>query len=269
MDLLFERFLSEGRNEPPDIDLDIAHQEREKVLQYVYGNSGRSRAAMVCEIITYRGRSAVRDAARVLDFSQDQADRLATMSHYLEAADAASQLMESGVRDAGPNLQDRRVQLLIAIVGGLNQLPRHRSIHVGGFVLSGEALGDIVPIEPASMHGRTVIQWDKDDLESAGLIKIDLLGLGMLMMIQEALKLIRDHRSIDIDLGKLNMRDPAIYKMLQKADTVGLFQVESRAQMSILPKLYPTCFYDIVVSIALVRPGPNSRKYYSPLFKAT
>ncbi|MGH9549127.1 MAG: error-prone DNA polymerase, partial [Terriglobales bacterium] len=148
MDLLFERFLSEGRNEPPDIDLDIAHQERETVLQYVYEKYGREHAAMVCEVITYRGRSAVRDAARVLGFSQDQADRLATMSSYAEAREAAQHLVDGGVAAAGLDLRDRRVQLLIRIVAGLHQLPRHRSIHVGGFVLSGELLGDIVPIEP-------------------------------------------------------------------------------------------------------------------------
>jgi error-prone DNA polymerase len=267
MDLLFERFLSEGRNEPPDIDLDIAHQEREIVLQYVYEKYGRAHAAMVCEVITYRGRSAVRDAARVLGFSQDQADRLATMSHYSEAREAAKQLLETGIADAGLDGNDRRVKLLVRVVAGLNQLPRHRSIHVGGFVLSGEPLGDIVPIEPASMAERTVIQWDKDDIDLAGLIKIDLLGLGMLMMIQEALKLVQSHRHIDIDLGRLNMRDPAIYEMLRTADTVGLFQVESRAQMSILPKLNPTCFYDIIVSIALVRPGPIQGNIIHPYLR--
>jgi error-prone DNA polymerase len=267
MDLLFERFLSEGRNEPPDIDLDIAHQERETVLQYVYEKYGRQHAAMVCEIITYRGRSAVRDAARVLGFSQEQADRLATMSSYSEAADASRHLAEGGVVEAGLDLNDRRVQMLIRVVAGLHQLPRHRSIHVGGFVLSGELLGDVVPIEPASMAGRTVIQWDKDDLDLAGLIKIDLLGLGMLTMIQEALKYVKQHRDIDIDLGRLNMRDPAIYDMLRRADTVGLFQVESRAQMSILPKLNPTCFYDIIVSIALVRPGPIQGNIIHPYLR--
>lgn len=267
MDLLFERFLSEGRNEPPDIDLDIAHQEREKVLQYVYQKYGRQHAAMVCEIITYRGRSAVRDAARVLGFSQDQADRLATMSHYSEAVEAAKHLVEGGIEEAGLDINDKRVQMLVKVVAGLHQLPRHRSIHVGGFVLSGELLGDVVPIEPASMADRTVIQWDKDDLDLAGLIKIDLLGLGMLTMIQEALKLVKKHRDIEIDLGRLDMRDPAIYKMLQCADTVGLFQVESRAQMSILPKLNPTCFYDIIVSIALVRPGPIQGNIIHPYLR--
>jgi error-prone DNA polymerase len=267
MDLLFERFISEQRNEPPDIDLDIAHQEREIVLQHVYEKYGREHAAMVCEHITYRGPSAVRDAARVFDFSPEQADRLSAECHYREASEAAIALLNGGAERAGLDLKDRRVQLLIQVVAGLNQLPRHRSIHVGGFVLSGEPLGQIVPIEPASMDGRTVIQWDKDDLDLAGLIKVDLLGLGMLTLIQEAVKLVDKHRDVQLDLAKLDMSDPQIFAMLQKADTIGLFQVESRAQMSILPKLRPDCFYDIVISIALVRPGPIQGNIIHPYLR--
>lgn len=267
MDLLFERFLSEGRNEPPDIDLDIAHQERETVLQYVYERYGRKHAAMVCEVITYRGRSAVRDAARVLGFSQEQADRLSAEASRWEAADAARSLLEGGAQRAGLDLKDRRVQLLIRVVFGLHQLPRHRSIHVGGFVLCGELLGESVPVEPAAMDGRTVIQWDKDDIDLVGMIKIDLLGLGMLQMIQEALKLVKQFRGVDIDIGRLDMCDKNIYEMLQRADTVGVFQVESRAQMNILPKLKPTCFYDIIVSIAIVRPGPIQGNIIHPYLR--
>ncbi len=267
MDLLFERFISEQRNEPPDIDLDIAHQEREKVLQHVYNKYGREHAAMVCEHITYRGPSAVRDAARVFDFSPEQADRLSAESHYREASEASLALLNGGAARAGLDPRDRRVQMLIQVVAGLHQLPRHRSIHVGGFVLSGEPLGQVVPIEPASMEDRTVIQWDKDDLDLAGLIKVDLLGLGMLTLIQEGLKLIEKHRGQKIDLAKLDMNDPAIYDMLTKADTIGIFQVESRAQMSILPKLRPTCFYDIVISIALVRPGPIQGNIIHPYLR--
>jgi error-prone DNA polymerase len=267
MDLLFERFISEERNEPPDIDLDIAHQDRERVLQHVYQKYGREHAAMVCEHITYRGPSAVRDAARVFDFSPEQADRLSAESQYREASEAALALLNGGAERAGLDPRDKRVQLLIQVVGGLNQLPRHRSIHVGGFVLSGEALGQFVPIEPASMQDRTVIQWDKDDLDIAGLIKVDLLGLGMLTLIQEGLRLIQKHRGLKVDLAKLDMNDPAIYDMLQRADTIGLFQVESRAQMSILPKLRPNCFYDIVISIALVRPGPIQGNIIHPYLR--
>lgn len=270
MDLLFERFLSEGRSEPPDIDLDIAHHEREQVLQYVYNKYGRAHAAMVCEVITYRGRSAVRDAAFVLGFSQEQSDMLASLAGHSEARGAAARLAGSEgdvLSPLGFAADDRRIQLLIKIVSGLHQLPRHRSIHVGGFVLSARPVSEVVPIEPASMADRTVIQWDKDDLDLVGLIKIDLLGLGMLTMIQEALKLLHSHRGITLDIGKLDMKDASIYAMLQKADTVGVFQVESRAQMNILPKLKPVCFYDIIVSIAIVRPGPIQGNIIHPYLR--
>ncbi|CAM6006179.1 unnamed protein product [Sphagnum balticum] len=256
MQLLFERFISEGRDEPPDIDLDIAHQHREIVLQYVYEKYGREHAGMVCETITYRGRSAVRDAARVLGFSPEQTERLAEQSHYSEAGEAADALAMGGIERAGLDPRHPKIHKLIAIVDGMDRLPRHRSIHVGGFVLSGEPLGKLVPIEPASMKDRTVIQWDKDDLGPVGMFKIDLLGLGMLSMIQEAMRLIKLHRNVDFDMAKLDMHDDEVYKMLREADTIGVFQIESRAQMNILPKLQPDKFYDIVVSIALIRPGP-------------
>jgi len=267
MDLLFERFLSEGRHEPPDIDLDIAHQERERVLQYVYEKYGRAHAAMVCEVITYRGRSATRDAARVLGFSQEQADLLSREANHSEACDAAARLANGGLERLGFDINDHRVKMLIKVIAGLHQLPRHRSIHVGGFVLSGQPIGEIVPVESAAMEKRTVIQWDKDDIDLVGLIKIDLLGLGMLTMIQEGLKLVSQHRGIDIDIGRLDMADKQIYQMLQKADTVGVFQVESRAQMNILPKLKPVCFYDIIVSIAIVRPGPIQGNIIHPYLR--
>jgi error-prone DNA polymerase len=267
MDLLFERFLSEGRHEPPDIDLDIAHQEREQVLQYVYEKYGRAHAAMVCEVITYRGRSATRDAARVLGFSQEQADLLSREASHSEAYDAALKLANGGLDRLGFDLNDHRVKMLIKVIAGLHQLPRHRSIHVGGFVLSGQPIGEIVPVECAAMEKRTVIQWDKDDIDLVGLIKIDLLGLGMLTMIQEGLKLVNQHRGINIDIGRLDMADEQIYQMLQKADTVGVFQVESRAQMNILPKLKPVCFYDIIVSIAIVRPGPIQGNIIHPYLR--
>jgi error-prone DNA polymerase len=266
-DLLFERFISEGRDEPPDIDLDIAHQHREIVLQFVYDKYGREHAGMVCETITYRGRSAVRDAARVLGFATDTAEKLAKQSHYSEAGEAAESLASGGVQEAGLDLNDKRVQTLIRVVAGLDRLPRHRSIHVGGFVLSGEPLGMYVPIEPASMKDRTVIQWDKDDLGPVGMFKIDLLGLGMLSMIQEGMRLIKLHRGLDFEMAKLNMQDEGVFEMLRKADTVGIFQIESRAQMAILPKLYPERFYDIVVSIALIRPGPIQGNIVHPYLR--
>lgn len=379
MELLFERFLSEGRTEPPDIDIDFAHRDRERVLQYVYNRYGREHAAMVCEQITWRGRSAVRDAARVLGFSAQQGDMLASLSDRFSARSTAEALrvdtrppdadpttdpdrlgqqMIGGteattkarvVREASrqvastlatpgkqkltsadrprpkaayephgsPNAQrspkgiterdgtwaqlidmqaerkiaadvgaeseprskseiltragldpdDARVRRLADVVDGLHQLPRHRSIHVGGFILTEEPLGSIVPIEPASMPGRTVIQWEKDDLDPVGLVKIDLLGLGMLTVVQDCLLYIRHTRGTTIDLGQLDMSDQAVYDVMCRADTVGLFQIESRAQMNTLPRLKPRCFYDLVVEVALIRPGPIQGEMVHPYLR--
>jgi error-prone DNA polymerase len=379
--LLFERFLSEERTEAPDIDIDFAHRERERVLQYVYERYGREHAAMVCEQITYRGKSAVRDAARVLGFSVEQADMLATLSDRFsarataealrakpadaEASDAAvanalSSAMVRGteattrsraekekakqvakpmtsadrpkphaayepygspnaqssgartlteipramhaaaergnrwedphagdshnerrnpttalrptggasiVERAGLDPDDKRVRALAEIVDGLHQLPRHRSIHVGGFVLTAEPLSSVVPIEPASMPGRTVIQWEKDDLDPVGLVKIDLLGLGMLTLLQDCLLYIRQTRGVTIDLATLDMTDQAVYDDLCNADTIGVFQVESRAQMNTLPRLKPRTFYDLVVEVALIRPGPIQGEMVHPYLR--
>jgi len=425
MGLLFERFLSEERQEAPDIDLDFAHRERERVIQYVYERYGREHAAMVCEQITYRGRSAVRDAARVLGFSVEQAEALSALSDRFSARATAEALRQEtgGAEEAGaaPNVltahgplhpmgtapaveaharrdadrralaagtvgagaagarapeggervttaaaaggnvvvgggpprpardvspsghvaravasslvrgteattranaekaaarraafepsgspsaqssgstrqpwvdphaaddhterrnpttalraaapdagdsilaragldpADRRVRALAEVVDGLHQVPRHRSIHVGGFVLTREPLSSVVPIEPASMPGRTVIQWEKDDLDPVGLVKIDLLGLGMLTVLQDCLKYVRQTRGVTLDLGQLEMTDQAVYDDLCAADTIGVFQVESRAQQNTLPRLKPRSFYDLVVEVALIRPGP-------------
>ena len=384
MELLFERFLSEERQEAPDIDIDFAHRDRERVLQYVYRRYGREHAAMVCEQITWRGRSAVRDAARVLGFSVQQADTLAALSDRFSAkttaaalrvpgasapaipaaapdaaipttptpaatSDEATRLGDAMIRGteattrarvvresarkvaatakpapretkgattrdatwgelidrqaerklladerarlgplakgsartterttertpaaqedttptaphplltAGFDPDDPRVRILAEVVDGLHALPRHRSIHVGGFILTEEPLGSVVPIEPASMPERTVIQWEKDDLDHVGLVKIDLLGLGMLTVVQDCLQYIRHTRGVTVDLGQLDMTDQAVYDVICKADTVGLFQIESRAQMNTLPRLKPRCFYDLVVEVALIRPGP-------------
>ncbi|MFP5356545.1 MAG: hypothetical protein ACLGIK_15625, partial [Gemmatimonadota bacterium] len=435
LELLFERFLSDERQEAPDIDIDFAHRDREKVLQYVYERYGREHAAMVCEQITYRGRSAVRDAARVLGFSVQQADVLSALSdrfsakataealrvgtqpadmlareydldprsdrpgipddprkkqeewsaerllaermgqgmvHGTEAVsrmrgekeahrqglagDAAggsspvpgarrhsrgyepfgnanaqvtrqqnarnqalvdrlagegyslgtppashatelpalgslrppaepspvsrlpapesppaprlpSGLASTILAQAGLDPNDRRVHVLPDIVEGLHQAPRHRSIHVGGFVLTAEPLRTVVPIEPASMPNRTVIQWERDDLDPVGLVKIDLLGLGMLTVLQDCLKYIRAARGVAIDLGQLDMTDQAVYDDLCAADTIGVFQVESRAQMNTLPRLKPRCFYDLVVEVALIRPGPIQGEMVHPYLR--
>ncbi len=256
LDLLFERFLSEERDEAPDIDLDIAHQDREEVLQYVYETYGRAHAAMVCETITYRGRMAVRDVARVLGFRTEMANALSLEADRGEAIDAARRLAEGGAHRAGLDLRDPRTRALIRAVAGLNELPRHRSIHVGGFVITARAIGEIVPVEAASMPARTVIQWDKDDLDLPGLIKVDLLGLGMLTVLGKAIAHVRHTREVTLDLARLPPDDPAVYDMICAADTVGVFQIESRAQMNTLPRVQPRCFYDLVIEVALIRPGP-------------
>ncbi len=256
LDLLFERFLSESRNEPPDIDLDIAHLERERVLQYVYERYGREHAAMVCESITWRGRMAVRDAARVLGMPQELSDRLAAEVERGGAGDAVRRLVEGGLEAAGLDLHDPGTLALLRVVQGLEDLPRHRSIHVGGFVLSDRPIGEIVPVERASMPDRTIIQWDKDDLDLPGFIKFDLLGLGMLTMLSDGLRLVRESRGVALDLASLPQDDPEVYDMICAADTVGVFQIESRAQMNTLPRVRPRCFYDLVIEVALIRPGP-------------
>ena len=266
MELLFERFLSEERREAPDIDLDFAHQERERVIQYVYQHYGREHAAMVCEQISWRGRSAVRDAARVLGLSQEQADDLADVADRDSARETAEVLRNSNSAngndksvngtDQPPSRRAVEPSVLPEILSGLHQLPRHRSIHVGGFVLTREPLATVVPIEPAAMADRTVIQWEKDDLDSVGLVKIDLLGLGMLTALQECFKSIRRMRGVSLELATIPHGDMAVYDDLCRADTVGVFQVESRAQMNTLPRLKPRNFYDLVVEVALIRPGP-------------
>ncbi len=273
--LLFERFLSEGRGEAPDIDVDIAHRDREEVLQYVYERYGRDHAAMVAESITWRGRSAVRDAARVLGLPAEVGDTLArqvgatvpTDGPAGSSGDAADVLLAGGLARAGLDPGDGRMRALVRVLRGLEGLPRHRGIHVGGFVLTGGPLANVVPIEPASMQGRTVIQWDKDDLEPMGLVKIDLLGLGILTLLADALELVEEHRGEPLDLARLPPDDAATYRMIQKADTVGVFQIESRAQMATLPRMAPERFYDLVVQVALIRPGPIQGEMVHPYLR--
>ena len=267
MDLLFERFLSEERDGAPDIDLDFAHEDREEVLQYVYRTWGREHAAMVCETITYRARMAVRDAARALGLGTDVADRLSAEVERGEAADAADRLADGGAARAGLDPSAPRTRALIRIVRGLHRLPRHRSIHVGGFVLSARPLGEVVPVEEASMEERTIIQWDKDDLAELGIIKFDLLGLGMLTVLGDALASLRETRGERLDLASIPQGDEATYDMLCAADTVGVFQVESRAQMNTLPRVEPRCFYDLVVEVALIRPGPIQGEMVHPYLR--
>ncbi|MCB9898460.1 MAG: error-prone DNA polymerase [Planctomycetes bacterium] len=263
MELLFERFLSEERGEVPDIDLDIAHQDRERVLQYVYARYGRDHAALAAEVVTYRTRSAVRDAGKALGFPLEQVDALA------KSVDRRFDSDRDGVPEAWDALvDDARLPHLLRLVRGMSGLPRHLSIHVGGMIITGPPLVDLMPVEPAAMPGRTVVPWDKDDLATLGIIKIDLLGLGMLTVLDRCLALVnglaaggasRDASSAGrgaLELHTVPPDDAATWDMLCAADTVGVFQVESRAQMNCLPRLLPRTFYDLVVEVALIRPGP-------------
>ncbi len=260
MGLLFERFISAERGEPPDIDVDFEHERREEVMQYVYQRYGRDRAGMVCEVITYRAKSALRDAGKALGLSPAQVDRLAKQVGTYEALDAVG---PDALRRAG--LDSDRVRLTFAVARELQGFPRHLSIHVGGFVITKRPLCETVPIEPAAMPDRTIVQWDKDDLAELDLLKVDLLALGMLSALSRGLAQLARRRPAPAlatpvphpdSLATIPAEDPAVYDMLCKADSIGVFQVESRAQMGLAPRLRPRSFYDLVISVAIIRPGP-------------
>ena len=250
--LLMARFLSKDRNEPPDIDVDFEHERREEVLQYVYNKYGRRRAALAATVIRYRGKSAVRDVAKAFDLPPDQIALLAEC--YGWGNGEAS--MEQRLHEAGFDPANPLIQRVLAVTAQLRDHPRHLSQHVGGFVIGDAPLSTVVPVENASMDDRTIIQWDKDDLETMGLLKVDCLALGMLTCIRKAVDLVERHRGFKLDLAQLPNDDEATYEMIQAADTVGVFQIESRAQMSMLPRLKPKEYYDLVVEVAIVRPGP-------------
>ena len=252
MGLLFERFLSEERNEPPDIDVDFEHERREEVIQYIYRRYGRERAAIAATVIRYRARSAVRDVARALGLAEDQVAQLGrTVGTWSTDAPAAERLRERGF-----DPDSRPMRQLVALVGELLGKPRHLSQHVGGFVVSEQPLHSLVPVENAAMAERTIIQWDKDDLDTMRLLKVDVLALGMLTCIRKALDLVRAHRGRDLAMVDIPAEDPDTYAMIRRGDVIGVFQIESRAQMAMLPRLKPETFYDLVVEIAIVRPGP-------------
>ena len=264
MELLFERFLSEERGEWPDIDLDLpSGEQREKVIQYVYGRYGERGAAMTANVITYRTRSAVREVGKVLGFTPDQVDRIAKLNRAYEFRDHHDDLATL-LRRGGVDADSPRIRMLIDLVQRIRSLPRHLGQHSGGMVIAAQPLDEIVPLEPASMPGRVVIEWDKDDCADLGIIKIDLLGLGMLAVLEETIPLIREHEGIEIDLGHMPPDDPGVYAMLQRADTIGVFQIESRAQMATLPRMKPRRFYDLVVEVAIIRPGPIVGKMVHP-----
>jgi len=264
MDLLFERFLSEERGEWPDIDLDLpSGDQRERVIQYVYQRYGQRGAAMTANVITYRGRSAARDIGKALGFEEESLARLSSLVARWEWKDP-SDTAEKQFRQAGFDLGHPRIQKFLSLYAAAQNLPRHLGQHSGGMVICQGQLDSVVPLEPATMPGRVVIQWDKDDCADLGLIKVDLLGLGMMAVLEESLQLIREHNQEEVNLAHLPPDDPAVYDALQRADTIGLFQVESRAQMSCLPRLKPKKFYDLVVQVAIIRPGPIVGKMMHP-----
>ena len=252
--LLFERFLSPARDGPPDIDIDIESDLREKVIQYVYSRYGRDYAAQVANVITYRGRSAVRDMARALGFSQGQQDA------WSKQISRWGPLTDSGDLD---DIPEQVIDLAVQIA----DLPRHMGIHSGGMVICDRPIADVCPVEWARMANRSVLQWDKDDCAAIGLVKFDLLGLGMLSALHYAIDLVAEHKGIAVDLARLDLSDARVYEMLQRADSVGVFQVESRAQMATLPRLKPRVFYDLVVEVALIRPGPIQGGSVHPYIK--
>jgi error-prone DNA polymerase len=252
MEMLFERFISRERGEPPDIDVDFEHQRREEVIQYIYRKYGRERAALAAALVTYRPKSAVRDVGKALGMAPDQVDRLARNLNWWDGQKVAPER----VREVGLDPHNPLVLRTMRLVHELLGFPRHLSQHVGGFVIARGELSRLVPIENAAMDGRTVIQWDKNDLEALGLLKVDCLALGMLSAIRRALDLIGGYRGGCLTLADIPAEDPAVYRMIQRGETTGVFQIESRAQMAMLPRLKPACFYDLVIEVAIVRPGP-------------
>jgi len=267
MDLLFERFLSEERGEWPDIDLDLpSGDQRERAIQYVYERYGKLGAAMTANVITYRGRSAAREIGKALSFNPETLSRLTSLVSAWEYKDANDTLARQ-FRDAGFDMQHPQIRKFFELCLQFQDLPRHLGQHSGGLVVCQDQLDSIVPLEPASMPGRVVVQWDKDDCADMKIVKVDLLGLGMMAVLEDCLQIIQKDYGEEIDLGRLPANDPVVYDTLQKADTIGMFQVESHAQMACLPRLRPECFYDIVVQVAIIRPGPIVGKMVNPFLK--
>jgi len=261
--LLFERFLSEERDEPPDIDVDFEHERREEVMQYVFNKYGRERAALAATVISYRGKSAVRDVGRALGVPDDQLDRLTSMFSRIRSGESLQEWLQA----RGFDPANRTLIKLFALAEQLLGFPRHLSQHVGGFVISEHPLHTLVPVENAAMADRTIIQWDKDDLETMKLLKVDCLALGMLTCLRKCFDLLRKHKDIPLDLASIPPRDGPTYDMIRKAETIGVFQIESRAQMSMLPRLKPATFYDLVIEVAIVRPGPIQGGMVHPYLK--
>jgi DNA-directed DNA polymerase III PolC len=270
MAMLFERFISKERNEPPDIDVDFEHERREEVIQYIYGKYGRERAALAATVICYRPRSALRDVGKALGLDLKQVDRLARGMQWWDG----QRIDPERIRASGVDPEDPVIARLIALTAEILGFPRHLSQHVGGFVIARDRLDQLVPIENAAMPDRTVIEWDKDDLDALGLLKVDVLGLGMLSAIRRAFHLVNEFGGSsaaaaggELDLASVPSEDSAVYDMICRADTTGVFQIESRAQMSMLPRLRPRNFYDLVIEVAIVRPGPIQGEMVHPYLR--
>ncbi len=252
-DLLFERFISPERREPPDIDVDFEHERREEIIQYIYEKYGRERSALAATVITYRARSAAREVGKVFGLSEDA---IAALSSSVWGYQGGGELGEREAKQGGLSIGDITVSQVLEMANEINGFPRHLSQHVGGFVITRDRLDTIIPVMNTAMEGRTQVEWDKDDLESLGILKIDILALGMLTCLRKAFDLLKAHYDMPMSLATMPKEDPRTYAMIQRADTVGVFQIESRAQMSMLPRLRPAKFYDLVIEVAIVRPGP-------------
>ncbi|NNE79031.1 MAG: error-prone DNA polymerase [Silicimonas sp.] len=262
--MVFERFVSEARDEPPDIDVDFEHERREEVIQHIYERYGRHRAGLCATVVHYRGKRAIREVGRAMGLTEDT---IGAISSQLWGFFDTSGMAEQQLREIGLDPTDKRLALTLKLIFEIQGFPRHLSQHVGGFIITEGRLDELVPIENATMEDRTVICWDKDDIDSLGILKVDVLALGMLSCIRKAFELIRMHHQTDYTLATLPPEDPAVYDMLCKADSLGVFQVESRAQMNFLPRMKPRTFYDLVIETAIIRPGPIQGDMVHPFLK--
>ena len=251
--MVFERFVSEARDEPPDIDVDFEHERREEVIQHIYERYGRHRAGLCATVIHYRGKRAIREVGRAMGLSEDT---ISAMSSQLWGFFSANGLEHERMAEIGLDSNDQRLRQTLELVYEINGFPRHLSQHVGGFIITQGRLDELVPVENASMDDRTVICWDKDDIDTLGILKVDVLSLGMLTCIRKAFDLMQMHHRVRYSLATLPPEDSKVYDMLCRADSIGVFQVESRAQMNFLPRMKPRCFYDLVIEVAIIRPGP-------------
>ncbi|MBT7176149.1 MAG: error-prone DNA polymerase, partial [Gammaproteobacteria bacterium] len=263
INLLFERFISKERDEPPDIDVDFEHERREEVIQYIYKKYGRHRAAIAATVVTYRPKSAIRDVGKALGLDLQLVDHLAKSLSWWDKREE----LQARFEEAGVNPRSAIIDQFLTLVGAILGFPRHLSQHVGGFIISNGPLSHLVPVENAAMKDRTIIQWDKDDIGSLGLLKVDILALGILTSIRKSIDMINHYRSSNLSLASIPAEDPLTYKMLQTGDSIGVFQVESRAQISMLPRLKPKNFYDLVIEVAIVRPGPIQGNMVHPYLK--